>query len=101
MTTLTEGQHAGEFIVSEANGSRSRDKVTVLSGQNLKAGAVLGSLKNGIGGAPIPAVVGTGTGVMSDIVAGKDVQVANYVLTCTAAVTHGGTFGVVAPIFKA
>ena len=35
--TLTEGQHTGEFVVSEANGTRSREKITVLSGQNLKA----------------------------------------------------------------
>lgn len=46
MTTLTEGMHAGEFLVSEANGgstgvSRSRDSITVLSGQNLVAGAVI------------------------------------------------------------
>lgn len=46
MTTLTEGKHAGEFLVSEANVgsagvSRSRDVITVLSGQNLEAGAVI------------------------------------------------------------
>lgn len=44
MTTLTEGQHAGEFIVSEANKTRSRDPITVAAGQNLKAGAVLGKI---------------------------------------------------------
>ena len=27
--TLTETLHAGEFIVSEANGTRSREEVTV------------------------------------------------------------------------
>jgi len=47
MTTLTEGSHSGEFIVSEANVggtgvSRSRDGVTILSGEVLVAGAVLG-----------------------------------------------------------
>lgn len=42
MTTLTEGRHAGEFLVSEANGDRSRETGTLLSGQNLKAGTVLG-----------------------------------------------------------
>lgn len=44
MTTLTETGHAGGFILSEANGSRSRDVITVVSGQNLKAGAVLGRI---------------------------------------------------------
>lgn len=38
MTTLTEGMHAGEFILSEANGQRSREVATVASGQNLVAG---------------------------------------------------------------
>lgn len=38
----SEGTHAGEFIVSEANGMRSRSTATVASGQNLVAGAVVG-----------------------------------------------------------
>lgn len=44
MTVLTEGKHAADFLVSEANGARSRDAVTVAQGQNLKPGAVLGKL---------------------------------------------------------
>ena len=42
MATLTEGTHAGEFIVSEGNGHISRKAITVLSGEDLVAGAVLG-----------------------------------------------------------
>ena len=41
MTTKTEGLHAGGFIASEANVTRSRATATVLSGQNLKAGEVV------------------------------------------------------------
>ena len=41
MTTLTEGRHAAEFIVSEANGSRSRSQATVLSGEDLVSGEVV------------------------------------------------------------
>lgn len=44
MTTLTEGNHTGEFIVSEANGNRSREEIVVVSGQNLGAGQVLGKI---------------------------------------------------------
>jgi len=44
MPILTEGTHAGEFIVSEANGNRSREAVTIVSGQNLVAGAVVGRI---------------------------------------------------------
>lgn len=41
MTTKTEGRHAAEFLVSEANGTRSRSTGTVVSGQSLSAGEVV------------------------------------------------------------
>ena len=44
MPVLTEGRYAGEFIVSEGNGKISRETITVLSGQSLQAGAVLGKV---------------------------------------------------------
>ena len=43
-TTLTEDQHRGEFVVSEANGYRSRESVTIASGETLKPGHVLGKV---------------------------------------------------------
>lgn len=42
--TLTEGKHRGEYLVSEANGWRSRASVTFESGQTLKPGHVLGQV---------------------------------------------------------
>jgi head decoration protein D len=44
MPVLNEGRYAGEFIVSEGNGSISREVITVLSGETLEAGAVLGKI---------------------------------------------------------
>lgn len=44
MTVLTEGRYTAEFLVSEANGARSRDVVTILSGEVLDPGAVLGKV---------------------------------------------------------
>src|SRR5512133_3016322 len=44
MPELSEGRYAGEFIVSEGNGSISRETITVLSGQNLEAAAVVGKI---------------------------------------------------------
>lgn len=41
MTTKTQGPRRGDFIQSEANGTRSRDTGTVASGQNLQAGEVV------------------------------------------------------------
>jgi hypothetical protein len=47
MTIYTEGRHAAEHIASEANGTRSREVVTLLAGNNLPAGAVLAKLTTG------------------------------------------------------
>jgi hypothetical protein len=44
MPVLTEGRYAGEFVVSEGNGRISRETITVLSGETLEAGAVLGKV---------------------------------------------------------
>lgn len=44
MTVLTEGKHAGEFVLSEGNGLISREVRTIASGQNLAAGTVLGKI---------------------------------------------------------
>lgn len=45
MTTLTEGMHEGEFIGELAMGIGFHvDQVTVVSGQNLAAGAVVGKV---------------------------------------------------------
>lgn len=47
MVTFTEGVHSAEFIISEANGHRSRENGTVVTGQNLAAGTVV--IDNGAG----------------------------------------------------
>lgn len=45
MTILTEGSHAGEFILSEAEHGRSRDNIVVASGSGVIApGDVLGKI---------------------------------------------------------
>lgn len=49
MALITEGRHAGEFIVSEPMAgstgvSRSREAIVIASGENLSAGAVLGKV---------------------------------------------------------
>lgn len=42
MATLTEGRHAGEFILSIGNGNISVDNGTLAAGENLAAGTVVG-----------------------------------------------------------
>lgn len=97
MSTLTEGRHAGEYLVSEPNGYQGREQITVISGQDLEAGAVIGLITKALAAAPIPTVSGTGNGTMSAVKGGPSVKTGNYVVTCTATATHGGTFSVVDP----
>lgn len=100
MTTLTETLHAGGFLVSEAPGDRSRDTGTLITGQNLVAGAVMGQITKAIAAAPIPAIVGTGTGLMSALSFGPSVQTGSYVITLLAT-SATAAFSVVAPDGKA
>ncbi len=45
MTVLVETRHPGEFILSEANGQRSRETITISSGAGvIAAGTVLGKV---------------------------------------------------------
>ena len=64
MTTLTEGTHAGEFIVSECDeGTLSRDTVTIVSGSGvITAGMVLGKITAGGTSAASAAKSGGNTG---------------------------------------
>lgn len=96
MTELTEGQHTGEFIVTEANGSLSREAVTVLSGQNLQPGHVLG--KVAVGTATGAAVSGnTGSGLIGTVSAGATAKAGVYTATCIEPASGGGTFSVEDP----
>ncbi len=102
---LTEGQHAGEFLMEERGGPGypSRENITVLSGQNLEAGEVVGRVTKGIGRVSVPTVVATASanGTVSAVFAGPEVEVGDYVLTCTAAVAHGGVWSLTTPSGKA
>lgn len=100
MATLTEGQHAGEFILGD-HGQNRHEAVTVLSGQNLKAGAVIGRANKGVGRVSVPTVVGTGNGTVNTVFGGPEVEVGSYVLTNTAAVANGGVWSLVTPGGKA
>ncbi|WP_305908475.1 head decoration protein [Methylomarinum sp. Ch1-1] len=97
MTLLDEVTHAGEFIVSEAKGLRSREAVTIASGQNLAAGAVLGHITCG---ATSTAADGgnTGDGALSAVtLSGGGAMPGDYILTITAAETDAGDYQVIAP----
>ncbi len=83
MTTLTEDFHAGAFIVSEANGSLSREAVTIDTG-DLKAGTVLGKITVGTATAAHVAG-GTGNSTFSAVAVGAAAIVGVYQIIFTAA----------------
>lgn len=94
---VTLPARTGEFLLSEADETISRDAVTIASGQGaLAAGTVLGRVTKRYATAPIPTIVGTGTGTMSGLTFGPDVQVGSYVITLTAT-SATAAFTVVAP----
>ena len=96
MPELTEGQHKAEFLVTEANGSLSREAVTILSGENLQPGHVLGKVSHGA--ATGAAVSGnTGNGAISAVSAGNAAKAGVYVATCIEPASNGGTFNVEDP----
>lgn len=94
---LTEGQHTGEFIESESNGYRSRETVTILSGQTVKAGHVLGKVTKGAAtGAAVAGNTGNGTITASPTV-GTGAKAGVYMLTCIEPATNLGKFTVEDP----
>ena len=59
-TVITEPVHTAEYIVSEANGSRSREIGTITGSTDLVAGTVLGQVA--VGATAVAAALGTNTG---------------------------------------
>jgi len=61
MTILTERIYGGEFLISEAPRTRSRESIVVAISQTLKAGSVLG--QKALGAVTVAAPVAAGGGV--------------------------------------
>jgi hypothetical protein len=87
----TEPMYAGEFILSEATRSRSRDQVTIAQNQALLAGTVLGL--SSVGALSVSAAkTGAGNGVITGSTIAAGSKVGKYVATCVAAVANAGSF---------
>lgn len=80
---LGETQRPAEFLVSSSNGHRGFDRGTLIAGQNLQAGAVLGQIT--LGTPATPVVVGTGTGLMSLVSLGAKAKIGSYAVKMTGA----------------
>jgi hypothetical protein len=95
-TTFTEGNHAGEHLISEHDGTLSRDVVTITSGYNLVAGTVLGKIR----GTATSAALGTnvGNGVMGAVTLGAGAMEGDYTLTIIEPGSNVGAFMVEDPL---
>lgn len=89
MTVFHEARHAGEFILTEANGKRSRENVTIAENQDFVAGTVLALLAQA-GGVTTDAAAdagntGDGTIAMADPAVNSKVKNGVYSVIFTAA----------------
>lgn len=88
---------AGGFMVSEMPGLYSRDNITVLSGQNLKAGHVLERVLVGASVAGAAATGNTGDGTIGTLTAGNAAQEGVYNAILIEPAANGGIFEVEDP----
>lgn len=95
--SLTEAAHAFSFLLSEAEGQRSRDKATLLSGQNLVAGAVLGKTVTAGTVTGAAQAGNTGTGTIGTLSAGGGAKEGVYRAVCVEPATDLGKFVVIDP----
>jgi hypothetical protein len=101
MTVKTEGRHAGEFLVTEANGMISREQITIASGSDLEPGTVLGKVLTGAASAVAAAdagnTAGSGALTLANPATGAGVKAGVYRVVCIEPGTNGGTFVVEDP----
>jgi hypothetical protein len=97
MSTLTEGKHPTEFLLSEGNGSISREEITIAAAAAaLVAGTVLGKIT--VGAATSAAVAGnTGNGTMGTVTLSAGAKAGVYKLTIVEPGTNVGAFVVEDP----
>ncbi|HCA24843.1 MAG TPA: head decoration protein [Pseudomonas sp.] len=95
MSIKTEGVHAGEFLLSEANGARSRENIVIVTGAGkLAAGTLLAMITAANAMVPTAAGGNTGNGTIGSIAISSEAVSGTYLLTITEAAANGGTFEV-------
>lgn len=98
MSIKTEGVHAGEFLLSEANGSRSRENIVVAAGAGqLVAGTLLAKVTTANALTSTATAGNTGNGTVGSATVTSDAVSGAYTLTITEAAEDAGTFEVAAP----
>ena len=97
MTIVNETTHAGEGIFSELPGTQSRENVTIASGQDLAAMAVIGRVRGAVG-APSAYSGNTGDGTFAATpTALINAKEGTYNLVIVEPATNAGTFVLFGP----
>lgn len=96
MRIKTEGIHAGEFLLSEANGSRSRANIVVAAGSGIVSAGTLMALITAANAITATANAGnTGDGTVGSTSATSDAVSGTYALTIESA--DDGVFKLASP----
>ncbi|HEY1028396.1 MAG TPA: head decoration protein [Pseudomonas sp.] len=94
----TEGVYTGEFLLSEANGSRSREEVVIAAGSGiLKAGTLIALISAANALTSVAAPGNTGNGTIGSVTVTSAAAGGSYSLTITEAAANGGKFELVGP----
>jgi len=96
MAEIVETGHAGAFILTEANGKRSRANVTVMLGEVLAAGSVLSRGAPGAGSASA-AAGNVGNGAFGAVTVGEGALPGAYRVTFIEPAAAAGEFTVSDP----
>ena len=96
-TVITEGTYLNDLLKFEMDNYHSREQVTVLAGQDLIMGSVIGKIK--VGPVPTTGTAGTNTGAVTctGVTGGNKTKVGVYTLRCVTVVASGGVFSVKDP----
>lgn len=98
MSEQTEANRLNDILKFELSNNQSREVVTVLSGQDLVVGAVLGKIK--LGTCPTTGTAGAGNagaGTCTTVTAGAKAKLGTYTLKCLIAAAGAGIFSVEDP----
>ena len=97
MPEQVEKARAGEFLMSEASRTRSRQTVKIAASQSLRVGTLVALALIGASAAATAASGNTGNGVIGAITVDADAEPGVYVVTVIEPAANGGNFTVEGP----
>lgn len=91
---LVENDRLNDVLKWEQENLYSREKVTILSGQDIPVGGVIGKVKTSCPATGTADGGNTGNGTCTGVSAGDQVKLGTYTLTCIEAAANAGDFEV-------